>query len=191
MRIPTAIGFVAGSWLIGAAIYAVVQWTGWKPPLFIFYIPLVFAFFLFGYILNPSDFGFWAGMIVQWTVIGFVALEIYHGVQRMRAPVKRGEPFPTAIGFVAGSWLIGAAIYAVARWSGAEASLFIFFFFPVIIAAVFWHSSEIGLWVGMIVQWRWLGLLRWRSIAACWRSITVCSVCERRSNAESRSPDGA
>jgi Na+-driven multidrug efflux pump len=90
MRILTAIGFVAGSWLIGVAIYAVA--SGSEAALLIFPIPLVFESLLFGDLFHPSEIGFWAGMIVQWTVVGFVALAIYQRVQRVRAPVKRGEP---------------------------------------------------------------------------------------------------
>jgi hypothetical protein len=94
MRIPKAIGFVVGSWLIGAAIHGALWWGMGRTmdaPLFIYFIPLVFANATSGNVAQPSEIGFVAGIIVQWTVVGFVALAIYHGVRRMRAPAKREE----------------------------------------------------------------------------------------------------
>src|SRR5438067_387736 len=95
MRIPTAIGFVAGSWLIGAAIYAASWWDmtrAQEASHFIYFIPFVFAVAA-GNVHQPSEIGFVAGIIVQWTVVGFAALAIYHCVQRIRAPIRReGQP---------------------------------------------------------------------------------------------------
>jgi hypothetical protein len=87
-----AFAFIAGSWLIGAAIYAVSWWDmtrAVEASHFIYFIPFVFAEATSGNVHQPSEIGFVAGMIVQWTVVGFVALAIYHGVRRTRSSVER------------------------------------------------------------------------------------------------------
>jgi len=94
MQIPKAIGFVVGSWLIGAVIHGALWWGMGRTmdaPLLIYFIPLVFANAASGNVPPPSEIGFVAGIIVQWTVVGFVALAIYYGVRWMRAPAKREE----------------------------------------------------------------------------------------------------
>jgi peptidoglycan/LPS O-acetylase OafA/YrhL len=93
VRIPKVVGFVAGSWLIGAAIHA-ASWPdltrATDASYSIYFIPFVFAVAA-GNVPQPSEIGLVAGMIVQWTVVGFAALAIYHCVRRVRAPVKREE----------------------------------------------------------------------------------------------------
>jgi hypothetical protein len=84
--------FVAGSWLIGAAIYAASWWDMTRATdasHFIYFIPFVFAVATSGNVHQPSEIGFVAGLFVQWTVVGFVALAIYHGVRRTRSSVER------------------------------------------------------------------------------------------------------
>ena len=93
MRIPTALAFIGGSWLVGAAIHA-ASWPDMTrtmdAPYAIYSIPFVFAVAA-GNFQQPSTIGLVAGAVVQWTVVGFVALAIYHGVRRMRLPAKRPE----------------------------------------------------------------------------------------------------
>jgi len=87
-----AVAFVVGSWLIGAAIYAASWWDMARAvdaSHFLYFIPLVFAVATSGNVHQPSEIGFVAGMIVQWTVVGFVGLAIYHGVRRTRSSVER------------------------------------------------------------------------------------------------------
>jgi hypothetical protein len=92
MRIPPALGFVAGSWLIGAAIHGALWWGMGRTmdvSMFVYFVPLVFAIATSGNVHQPSEIGFVAGILVQWTVIGFVALAIYYGVRRTRSPGTR------------------------------------------------------------------------------------------------------
>ena len=93
MRIPKALGFVAGSWLIGAAIHA-ASWPDMTRATdarySIHFIPFVFAVAA-GSVDQPSAIGLVAGMFVQWTVVGFVALAIYHVVRRTRSSARREE----------------------------------------------------------------------------------------------------
>jgi hypothetical protein len=93
MRIPKALGFVVGSWLIGAAIHA-ASWPDMiratDAAYSVYFIPFVFAVAA-GSVNQPSAIGLVAGMIVQWTVVGFVALAIYHCVRRMRSSAKPDE----------------------------------------------------------------------------------------------------
>jgi hypothetical protein len=92
MRVPTVLGFIAGSWLVGAAVHAASWWDMGRATNISYFIPLVFAIAASGNVHQPSPIGFLVGMVVQWTLVGLIALAIYYGMRRIRASDKHEEP---------------------------------------------------------------------------------------------------